>query len=259
MMQADNIVDIIGLDNRNSCHFYGRMLEIVDSLDDRNGHADTARTLAERLFRRLSNAIVSGDLAPGAKLSEPVLARQYGVSRGPLREALNRLQERHLVVRSPHVGARVAELSAQILEETFVVREALEGMAARQAAQNATEEDIAALRRAYGRHVTAAQEQGDGPVWRSADEDFHLVVTRASKNPVLIKLLCEDFYQLVRFYRTQLVHVRARGARTVAEHRRILEAIEDRDGELAELQMRRHITAAREQLGAALRQSGDRS
>jgi DNA-binding GntR family transcriptional regulator len=231
------------------------MLEIVDNADGRPRHPDAARTLAEQLFRRLSDAIVLGELPPGSKLSEPVLARQYGVSRGPLREALNRLQERHLVVRTEHIGARVAELSAQILTEAFVVREALEGMAARQAAQNATEEDLAALRRAYDRHVTAAQEQGEGPVWRSVDEDFHLIVARASKNPLLIKLLCEDFYQLVRFYRTQLVHVRGRGARIVAEHRRILEAIEDRDGELAELQMRRHIVAARQQLSAALRQS----
>ena len=71
---------------------------------------------------------------------------------------------------------------------------------------------------------------------------------------MLIRLLCGDFYQLLRFYRSQLVHVRGRGARTVVEHRRILEAIEDRDGELAELLMRRHIAAARSQLSAALRQ-----
>jgi DNA-binding GntR family transcriptional regulator len=211
------------------------------------------RTLWEQLFRRLSDAIVSGELPPGSKLSEPALARQYGVSRGPLREAINRLQERHLVTRTAHFGARVAELSPQILEETYVVREALEGMAARQAALNCTLEDIAALHRAYARHVAAVREGGDGPVWRSADEDFHVIIARASGNPMLIRLLTEDFYQLVRFYRSHMVHIRGRGDRTVAEHRRILEAIEDRDGDLAELQMRRHIAAARDQLSAALK------
>jgi DNA-binding GntR family transcriptional regulator len=214
------------------------------------------RTLWEELFRRLSDAIVSGELRPGSKLSEPVLARQYGVSRGPLREAINRLQERHLVTRTAHFGARVAELSPQILEETFVVREALEGMAARQAAQNCTNDDVDALHRAYARHLAATRESGDGPVWRTADEDFHVIIARASRNPMLVRLLTGDFYQLVRFYRSQLVHVRGRGARTVAEHRRILEAIEDRDGELAELHMRRHIAAARIQMSAALRQQG---
>jgi len=71
---------------------------------------------------------------------------------------------------------------------------------------------------------------------------------------MLTRLLTEDLYQLVGFYRSQLVHVRGRGDRTLAEHRRILEAIEDRDGDLAELQMRRHIAAARVQLSAALAQ-----
>jgi DNA-binding GntR family transcriptional regulator len=215
---------------------------------------DDERTLAQQLFRRLSDAIVFGELSAGAKLSEPILARQYGVSRGPLREALNRLQEGRLITRSPHVGARVATLSAQLLEETFLVREALEGMAARQAAVHASDEDIAAIHRACARHVAAAKEGGDGPVWRSADEDFHVLIARASRNPTLIQLLTEDFYQLVRFYRSHLVHVRGRGARTITEHRRILEAIEDRDADLAELQMRRHVAAARAVWSAALRE-----
>jgi DNA-binding GntR family transcriptional regulator len=226
------------------------MLESVDNLSKGE---EAERTLAQQLFRQISDAIISGDLPAGAKLSEPILARHYGVSRGPLREALNRLQERRLVTRSPHVGARVATLSAQVLEETFVVREALEGMAARQAAEKANDEEIAALRRAYARHVAAAKESGEGPVWRSSDEDFHILIVRASRNPTLIQMLTEDFYQLVRFYRSRLVHIRGRGARTIAEHRRILEAIEDHDGDLAEMQMRRHIASARIQWSIALR------
>ena len=212
------------------------------------------RTLWEQLFRQLSDAIVAGELSPGSKLSEPVLAKRFGVSRGPLREAINRLQERRLVTRTAHFGARVVELSPRILEETYIVREALEGMAARLAALHGGDNNLEALRRAYARHLAAVREGGEGPVWRSADEDFHLIIARASRNPTLISLLTEDFYQLVRFFRSQLVHVRGRGDRTIAEHRRILEAIEDRDGELAELHMRRHIAAARAQLIEALSQ-----
>src|SRR5580693_4913743 len=88
-------------------------------------------TLAEQMFSRLSAAILAGELAPGAKISEPALAKQYGVSRGPLREALHRLQERKLITRSPNQGPRVVRPSAAALAELFVVREALEGMAAR--------------------------------------------------------------------------------------------------------------------------------
>jgi DNA-binding GntR family transcriptional regulator len=226
----------------------------VKSVNNKNIEQARDRTLWEQLFRQLSDAIVAGELPPGSKLSEPVLAKRFGVSRGPLREAINRLQERRLVTRTAHFGARVVELSPQILQETYIVREALEGMAARLAALHCDDKDLEALRRAYARHLAAVREGGEGPVWRSADEDFHLIIARASRNPMLISLLTEDFYQLVRFFRSQLVHVRGRGDRTIAEHRRILEAIEDRDGELAELHMRRHIAAARVQLSDALSQ-----
>src|ERR1700722_2070314 len=105
-------------------------------------------TLAEQVFCRLSAAILAGELAPGAKISEPALAKQYGVSRGPLREALHRLQERKLITRSPNQGPRVVKPSAAVLAELFVVREDLEGMAARLAATHATDAEIARLRAA---------------------------------------------------------------------------------------------------------------
>src|SRR6266568_8200404 len=109
--------------------------------DPRNGEG----TLAEQLYRKLGDAILAGDLAPGAKINEPALARHYGVSRGPLREALHRLQERKLVTRSANQGPRVVKPSAEVLAELFVVREALEGMAARLAAINATDAEIVQL------------------------------------------------------------------------------------------------------------------
>jgi DNA-binding GntR family transcriptional regulator len=220
---------------------------IIDKLANVGNAAETA-------YAVLREAIVTNTLKPGTRLRADDLAGQLGVSKTPVREALRKLQAESLVTMQPGNVLTVKSIGEQELLEIYYTREALEGMAARLAAQNATEEDLAALRHAYARHVLAAQEKDGGPVWRSTDEDFHLIIGRASKNPTLIQLLCEDFYQLVRFYRTQLVHIRGRGERTVAEHRRILEAIEDRDGDLAELQMRRHIAAARSQLTAALEQ-----
>ena len=70
-----------------------------------NADAVESGTLAEQVYRRLSAAILAGELAAGSKISEPALARQYGVSRGPLREALHRLQERKLITRSANQGA----------------------------------------------------------------------------------------------------------------------------------------------------------
>ena len=69
------------------------------------------RTLAERVFHQLQDAIVRGELAPGSKITEPGLSKAYGISRGPLREAMRRLEAHRLIERVPHVGARVVKLS----------------------------------------------------------------------------------------------------------------------------------------------------
>ena len=214
-------------------------------------------TLAEQVFRRLSAAILAGELAPGAKISEPALAKQYGVSRGPLREALHRLQERKLITRSPNQGPRVVKPSATVLAELFMVREALEGMAARLAATNATDAEIAGLR--AGVTESAAGPNGTPDAGAELDErhdqDFHFSIAQCSRNPMLIELLCAELYPLLRLYRGQLPLVRPRRRPAVIEHERIVSAIEDRDPELSELLMRRHIAAARLRRETALAQT----
>ena len=96
---------------------------------------DDSETLSENVFRRIQAAIVKGEIAPGSKISEPELARTYGISRGPLREAIHRLEGQRLLVRVPHVGARVVSLSHAELIELYEIRESLEGMACRLAAE----------------------------------------------------------------------------------------------------------------------------
>ncbi|UFN49768.1 GntR family transcriptional regulator [Roseomonas sp. OT10] len=203
-------------------------------------------TLAEALVQRIGDAIIQGELALGSRISEPTLARRYQVSRGPLREALNRLQERRLIDRVPRLGARVVTLSAETLRQIYGVRGALEGMAAREAASVMAPEDLAGLRRLLAAQGAALEASGDDApnALGRADEDFHALIARASGNALLVRLLCDDLYQQLRLYRSQLRRVAGRGRRAVEEHRRILDAIEDRDPEMAELQMRRHIAAS---------------
>lgn len=213
------------------------------------------RTLAEQLFRLISEAIVRGELPAGSKISEPALATKYGVSRGPLREALYRLQERRLVTRLPHIGARVAPLSLGVLQEIFITREALEGMAAREAARNGTVEELAAIRAAHDAFVSghvSARPEPRSYIRGTADADFHFLIAQASHNPTLITLLCTDLDLLLRFYRSQMQHLVGRVPRVLVEHARIVEAIEERDEEMAEFHMRRHIAAARAALSALI-------
>jgi DNA-binding GntR family transcriptional regulator len=212
-----------------------------------------AVTLSERLFEQIRGAIERGDIAAGSKISEPELARRFGVSRGPLREAIGRLEACGLVERRANVGARVVTLSSEGLLEIFQVREALESMAARLAAEHMTDEEIAALRELLDQHGRQIEEDsGQAYFQKVGDLDFHYRIVQGSRNGQLIKLLCNDLYHLMRLYRYQFGMQSRRAPRAFVEHRMIVDAIEQRDGEMAELLMRHHIRTSRENVKSML-------
>ena len=93
-----------------------------------------APSLSTLAFERLENAIMQGEIKPGERLSESGLASRFGISRGPLREAIGQLEGRRLVERKYNLGARVVSLSNSDLIDLLVIRESLEGMACRMAA-----------------------------------------------------------------------------------------------------------------------------
>lgn len=206
-----------------------------------------------RLYGALSSAIVSGEIAPGQKLSEPVIARRFGASRAPVREAIRRLQERGLVTYVANQGVRVAEPTAAEFLALLDVREATEGMAARLAAENMSDTEIKALEELVAGHRSEIDRNPLGAYLQDEPEaDFHRRIAKGSGNPILAELLCEQFYPRLRLCRRLHSTVPGRGREAWREHVRITEAISHRDGELAEILMRRHIRAARTALQAAL-------
>jgi len=215
------------------------------------GVVEGAQTLGDRVYDQLLDAIMTGEIPLGAKIGENDLAQRFGVSRGPLREAIRRLEERRLVIRTAHVGARVVEMSDTSLLELFFVREAMEGMAARLASQRMSDAEIADLERlldAHGESV-ADREHYDQ---RDHDLDFHYRIAKGARNDMIEGLLCRDLYQLLQIYRYRHSAVPGRAQRALLEHRRVAAAIADRDGDLAETLMRRHIVAARKILEGLL-------
>ena len=202
-------------------------------------------TLMHQIFEKIQNAIVCGDLPAGRKISEPELARIYGISRGPLREAIHRLEGQKLVERTAHVGARVVSLSSQQLTELYQIRENLEGLACRLAAQNIDKEQILSLREVLRLHSEDPNfKQGKGYYVQHGDDDFHYCVIRNCGNKILEKMLCQELYHLIRMYRIQFSNTPNRPRKALMEHLRVLDAIAEGDGELAELLMRRHISAS---------------
>ncbi|EXJ13819.1 GntR family transcriptional regulator [Imhoffiella purpurea] len=207
---------------------------------------DANGTIADRIFDRLRHAIVVGEIAPGSKISEPVLAARYGISRGPLREAIRRLESSSLVDRKPNVGARVITLTSEQLLEIYAIREALEGMAARLAAEKMPDAGIADLRRLLDQHRNeVAQEAWQAYFQEEGDLDFHFRIVQGSGNRRLANILCNDLYHLARMYRCQFGMRSDRARDALKEHELIVDAISDRDGELAEWLMRRHIRISR--------------
>jgi len=205
-----------------------------------------SQTLSDDAFEQIQNAIVTGQIEPGTRISEQFLSSRFGIGRGPLREAIRRLEGRRLVVRTPHAGVRVVSLGYQELIELYHVREALEGMACRLAAQNMKDEDIAGLKAVLARHQQHSGLQSNESYFQQEGEwDLHYRIIQGSGNRMLHELLCEDLYHLLRMYRYRFSATPERPQQAFAEHQRIIEAIADRDGELAEILMRRHISASR--------------
>jgi DNA-binding GntR family transcriptional regulator len=203
-------------------------------------------SLVDSLFLRLSEAIVTGQFAAGSKLSEPRLATLFGVSRGPLREAMRRLEERRLVTRLPRQGVRVIVPTRAMAEELFRIREVLEGLAAREAVRHATAQEVAELRTMLAKHAEALAQPSAMLYWQdTANADFHFLIARIARNQQLFELLCGEYYTLFRLFRMRHQIVPGRAQRALLEHQRIVDAIADGDAELAELLMRRHIASAR--------------
>lgn len=211
------------------------------------------RTLADRVCQQIITAIVKGEIATGSKISETDLAQTYGISRGPLREAMRRLEGLRLIERKPHIGARVVKLSVKELLEIYRVREALEGMACRLAAISMPHEEIDSLRQLLDQHqANIEQQEGQSYFQKEGDLDFHYRIVMASGNSKLQELLAADLYHLVRMYRYQFSLSSSRPTLALREHHQILDAIETRDEELAELLMRRHISASRRNIESKL-------
>lgn len=212
-------------------------------------HPSNGGDLAEGIAARIEMAIVTGDLRPGQKLSEQAMSAKFGTSRGPLREAIRSLEARRLLVRRPYAGVRVVDLSPHEIGQLLVVREALEGMAARCAAENMTLPEVRELR-SVAEELRAELAGGDvESLYRGGGEhEFHRLVAKGSRNPFLEEAVCRDMFPLLRIIRFRTTAMPRRRPQIGDEHMGILAALERRLPDDAERLMRQHIAHGREAL-----------
>ncbi|MWJ27016.1 FCD domain-containing protein [Halomonas sp. ZH2S] len=197
------------------------------------------RSNAQRLRDALEDDIINGRRLPGERLDPDALCREFEVSRTPVREAVQQLVASGLVTVSPKKGTFVARVGLDELVEMFEVMAELEGMCGRLAARRITEEELAELERAHAR-CEAAALAGDTDEYYYENEGFHQAIYAASHN----RYLADEASQLkqrLKPYRRLQLQVRHRMGTSLAEHRKILAAIEDGDTGAAERLMRNHV------------------
>lgn len=212
--------------------------------------------LAETVFEVLLQRIYQGQLAPGAVINEAALADEFRTSRGPVREAVRRLQGIRLVTREPYVRARVVELTVETARELFEMRMALEGMACRLAAERMSEDAVQALLAGLEHERHEVLRRGRGAAAPPKSFDFHERIVAGCGNSMIQAALAGDLYHLLRIYRRRSGAVPERKNTAYAEHWQIVRAIRARDGELAESLMRAHVGRAAEHLFSQLPGAG---
>lgn len=184
-------------------------------------------------------AIDQGEYRPGDRLVESELAERFGVSRTPIREALQRLETQGVLARDGR-SLVVASLDHDQLGELYVLRAELEGLAARLAAQHAAPEEI----RVLWEMIRKDREMVDRPAMLArANKRFHHQIHLASHNRYLIQQL-EMVYRSMALLATTSLAAEGRGAQALDEHEEIVRAIEARDGAAADAALRAHISRA---------------
>ena len=184
-------------------------------------------------------AIDSGVYRPGSRLVESELADRFGVSRTPIREALQRLETQSLLTRDGR-SLIVASLDHAQMAELYAVRQELEGLAAKLAAQHAAEEEIAVLR-----DMVAADAAllSDPEALARANRRFHHQIHLASHNRYLVQQLDLVYRSMALMARTSLAAA-GRGVRALEEHAEIVDAIAARDGGRAAQALKDHLSIA---------------
>ena len=215
-----------------------------DALDDLWAHRRRTRPAADAVYATLRDAIVAGHLRAGERLLEQQLARQFDVSRTPVREAIFRLEQNSTWSGSTDAASLSREVPKHELLEVYTVRAALDGLAARLAAVASRPADHARLRWLNAR-LAEVNAQGDLAAVAELNIQFHEGLSEAAHNTMLLHLVGQVHDQVRRFGATTF-SVPGRASAALAEHAAIVEAIEAGASDLAELRAREHMAGARE-------------
>jgi len=195
---------------------------------------------SQDVYLVLRDRIVQGEIVSGEKLSETSLAKEFGISRTPIREALKKLESRRLLSYEQNKGMVVPTLDSQSVSELFVIREMMESTAASLAAKYATDEEIGILKDLVNEDWLRMDEPA---VLAKTNKLFHRTINQIAHNNYLIDLSSVLDESLSLLGKTTLLD-KNRAEKTLKQHQAIVESIEKRDYKQAEEKAREHVKSA---------------
>lgn len=195
--------------------------------------------LHEQVATRLRDMIVHGGLRPGVRINESTLCDQLDISRTPLREALKTLAAEGLVELRPNRGSRIAPLRQPEMLELFETIAGLERVAAEHAAERLSLAELKKLEKLHDR-MEACHEAGDLKPYFACNQDIHRLIVAGARNKVLQST---HGFLHTRMSRARYFALFApqRWSESVAEHRRVMDALRARDGARAGAEMHAHV------------------
>jgi DNA-binding GntR family transcriptional regulator len=197
------------------------------------------QTLQDHVYTYLYNKIVSGDIPPGQRIVEQKVAKETGISRSPVREAIRRLESENLVIVSPRGGVKVYRPTYTDFQHLYECRISLEPSAAYYAALRIDGTDLNILEELMNK-MNVAVDQKNIESLRSLSSKFHLTILKASGNPYLVKVM-KQLNSLLTFYRNAVLNIPQRLHEGAIEHEAILLAIKNNNSKEAEELMKLHI------------------
>lgn len=206
--------------------------------------------LKEKTITELRNSILKGEFVPGERLTEALLSARFKVSRTPIREALNQLEQEGFVKITPAAGARVVKLSLKETLDIYDILIVLEGAAIRLACPVIDEERLNRLEEYQLLFEKALKERNEDLLF-DLNTQFHWLITEATKNSYLIQMRT-NFRRLVDRIARIFPHVPGQCDETLLWHRKIIDALKARNPSLAEFVMREHLGNAKKNLAEYL-------
>lgn len=215
----------------------------------------TRKSLHDEVVSRLRDLIIEGEFKPGTRINERLLCERFAISRTPLREALKVLANEGLIELTPNRGATVAPFTLSDVEEMFPVMGAIEALAGELACARITEPELAEIRALHYQMVVHFQK-GELPEYFHLNQAIHQAILAAARNPTLSNIY-RSLSGRVSPARFRANMSRARWARAVEEHEKILKALETRDGPLLAALLKQHLANKGETVREAMFANGN--